>query len=436
MAESAWSNGEGAVRRFLEAGRRYKLWRWKHLWLIGRDLLGLGHGVLRDDRTHLEAVLQWIRRAQDVRRGRDDEGGVSAGWSIEDGWLPSYPETSGYLVETLVAAAFFLGDMDLKDRAHRILDWELSLQQKDGAFPGHFGEPGSRPVIFNTGQIVHGLLAGYLQLERSECLEAALRACHWMVSRQDADGCWRRSVHNDVPHTYNTRAAWALARTGWLTGDKTLIRAAERNLDWALTQQNAVGWFHSNAFVADRAPFTHTVAYAVRGLQESGMLLSCDRYVAAALRTSKVLVRLQRQDGSLAGTYDERWRPRGRYVCLTGVAQTAVIWKRWVQVGLDEDGSFAAAFEKALGYLKSRHRITGSGMPDDGGLAGSSPIWGAYARFEFPNWAAKFFADALLMKTADLVIPTDTSLQKSARACGPERAARIQEGGPAQAVVP
>jgi len=32
-----------------------------------------------------------------------------------------------------------------------------------------------------------------------------------------------------------------------------------------------------------------------------------------------------------------------------------------------------------------------------GGIAGSWPIWGAYSRFEFPNWAAKFFADALML---------------------------------------
>jgi hypothetical protein len=33
-----------------------------------------------------------------------------------------------------------------------------------------------------------------------------------------------------------------------------------------------------------------------------------------------------------------------------------------------------------------------------GGIAGSWPIWGAYSRFEFPNWAAKFFADALMLE--------------------------------------
>ena len=31
-----------------------------------------------------------------------------------------------------------------------------------------------------------------------------------------------------------------------------------------------------------------------------------------------------------------------------------------------------------------------------GGIAGSDPVWGDYLGFTYPNWAAKFTADALL----------------------------------------
>jgi hypothetical protein len=76
-----------------------------------------------------------------------------------------------------------------------MIDWELSIQHADGAFPGHFGEPGSQPVIFNTGQIMHGMLAGYLQLGRAECRESAVRAGQWLARQQDDDGCWRKFEH-------------------------------------------------------------------------------------------------------------------------------------------------------------------------------------------------------------------------------------------------
>ncbi len=258
---------------------RYKPWRPRHLRLIGRDLVGQGVQPESDHLDHLRAAIDWLCRAQDVRDDKPDRGGVSAGWSFEDGWLPSYPETSGYIVETFLAAAKVLDRPGLIDRAQRILDWELSIQGADGAFPGHFGEPGSQPVVFNTGQIMHGMLAGYVQLGRGECLEAAVRAGHWLARIQDPDGCWRAFEHNGVPHTYNTRATWALLATALLAGDAQLKVAAIRNLEWALAQQRESGWFANNAFVPSREPFTHTIAYAMRGFLECGVLLASDRYI-------------------------------------------------------------------------------------------------------------------------------------------------------------
>ena len=32
-----------------------------------------------------------------------------------------------------------------------------------------------------------------------------------------------------------------------------------------------------------------------------------------------------------------------------------------------------------------------------GGIPGSLPLWGSYAPFTYPSWAAKFFIDALLL---------------------------------------
>ncbi|RMF84507.1 MAG: hypothetical protein D6739_05820, partial [Nitrospirae bacterium] len=359
-----------------------------------------------------EAAVAWICRAQEVREGHGDAGGVSAGWSFADGWLPSYPETSGYIVETLLAAADLFGREGLRRRAARILDWELSLQRPDGAFPGHFGEPGSVPVVFNTGQIVHGLVTGYQHLGREDCLEAAVRAGRWLASFQDEDGCWRRNVHNGCPHTYNTRAAWAVAGAGVAAGEAALVRAARRNLDWALSQQRPSGWFATNAFVPDRDPFTHTIAYAIRGLLEGGVLLGEERFVAAALAAARPLAQRQRADGFLAGTFADGWRPTARYCCLTGLAQMAINWLRLAETAGEQ--GLAEAARRGLAYLKRCHRR--DGPPEvAGGLAGSRPLWGGYSRFEYPNWAPKFFADALLLDLgagAPLAGPSDRRLRR------------------------
>lgn len=391
--------------KMLAAPLRYRLWRPHHLRLILADMNGTGRQGVQDHRTHLGAVIDWLCHAQDRRNRRPDQGGVSAGWSFEDGWLPSYPETSGYIVETFLTAAKILERPELTERAGRILDWELAIQNPDGSFPGHFGEPGSQPVIFNTGQIMHGLVAGYLAFGHSRYLDASLRAGRWMLERQDADGCWRRSVHNGVPHTYNTRAAWALLRTGLIADNERLVAAAERNLRWALTQQTDSGWFATNAFTPDRSPFTHTIAYAVRGMLEGGLLLDNEEFVSAAARAAHGLADAQRVDGWLAGTYDDDWKPTASYCCLTGLAQTVIVWERLAKKGVGRDWS--AHIERGLRYLKSNHRLKGDGSPEDGGVAGSAPIWGDYSRFEYPNWAAKFFSDALMMNMSDIVVPSE-----------------------------
>jgi len=323
-----------------------------------------------------------------------DAGGVSAGWSFEDGWLPGYPEATGYIIETFIEAAQVLERPDLIGRAHRMIDWELGLQHADGTFPGHYGEPGSEPVIFNTGQIIHGLLAGYLRFGRQECLAAAVRASLWLVEKQDADGCWRRSQHNNIPHTYDTRASWALLRTGLVAQEPKLQIAAVRQLDWALHQQEDDGWFRNNAFKADAAPFTHTIAYAISGFLESGLLLGDERYWCAARKAARALAKIQRSDGWLAGAYSRNWRPRASYCCLTGVAQMTVNWALAVSCGAVE---FAHHARLALAYLKRHHRVAARDAVIRGGMAGSYPIWGAYERFCYPAWAAKFFADALML---------------------------------------
>jgi hypothetical protein len=382
---------------------RYKPWRFRHLRLIARDLPPVGHRHAHAHLDHLRAAIDWLCLAQDVRNQERDAGGVSAGWSFEDGWLPSYPETSGYIVETFIAAAKVLARPALVDRARRIVDWELSLQLPEGAFPGHFGEPGSQPVIFNTGQIMHGMLAGYRQLGRAECLESAVRAGHWLARHQDADGCWRKFEHNGVPHTYNTRGTWALLATAVIAGDAQLKDAAVRNLEWALAQQRPSGWFANNAFTPEREPFTHTIAYALRGFLECGLLLGSERYVGAAIKAASALAAVQRDDGWLAGTYGEDWVAGASYCCLTGVAQMSINWTRIAeQPGVSELRHNA---RRAIEFLKGQQRLDDPDPIIRGALAGSTPIWGRYSMFEFPNWAAKFFADALMMDLLNITIP-------------------------------
>jgi hypothetical protein len=387
------------IKKPITLAMRYKPWKPHHFRLIVKDLTSPENQPQFDHKTHLKAAIDWLCRAQDV----NSDGGVSAGWSFEDGWLPSYPETTGYIIETFLAAAKILQRDELVGRTCRMIDWELSLQQDDGAFPGHFGESGSHPVIFNTGQIMHGMVAGYIQLNRQDCLNAAIKAGYWLMNQQDDDGCWRKFVHNGIPHVYNTRATWALVSTALISGDNKLKESAIKNLDWALGMQTPSGWYQTNAFTLDQHPFTHTIAYAIRGLLESGVLLKEERYINSALLAARGMAKVLRQDGWLAGTYGDEWCPTASYCCLTGVAQMSLNWTRLAQGSDAQDLKEPA--RQAINYLKKQQKTDDKDDAVRGSIAGSSPIWGAYSRFEFPNWATKFFADAIMMDMTNEAIP-------------------------------
>jgi len=126
-------------------------------------------------------------------------------------------------------------------------------------------------------------------------------------------------------------------------------------------------------------------------------MLNSARLAAEALRNQL------KSNGWLAGTFDEQWKSRAYYCCLTGLAQTAIIWSRLYQ--LDGNPDWYEASKTALTYLKKNHRRTGNLQPEDGGIAGSAPIWGRYSMFEFPNWATKFFADLILINGFNRVVP-------------------------------
>jgi hypothetical protein len=79
--------------------------------------LGLGSDPGID--TTVAASLRWLARAQDCSASRD--GGVSRHYSLLTGWATSYPETTGYIVPTMLDNAPEFG-IDLRVRGKRMLD--------------------------------------------------------------------------------------------------------------------------------------------------------------------------------------------------------------------------------------------------------------------------------------------------------------------------
>ncbi len=156
----------------------------------GKDRLGLPPGDPPLDRCTAAAV-QWLCLAQD--RSTTADGGVARHYTIGRGWSSSYPETTGYIVPTLLEYGYRVDSPDLVARSRRMLDWLLSIQLPNGGFRGGVVDLTSPDAVtFNTGQILLGLAAGAHRFADGKYQAAMNRAAQWLVDTQDSDGCWRR----------------------------------------------------------------------------------------------------------------------------------------------------------------------------------------------------------------------------------------------------
>lgn len=305
-------------------------WRPSHLQLLVRQLVyrNRNAGAGFTDRDHLQAAAAWLARAQDVTRG----GGVCGRYLLRGGWISAYPETTGYLIPTFLALDRIAGVSGFRDRARRAVDFLLGLQHANGAFPaGEVHENTTRLSVFNSAQIVAGLLAWHEASGDERALDAAKKAGDWILSRQDSDGAWRRCVYDDVAGTYHAHAACWLAQLGKYLGVERYLNAARAHHDWVLEQVDPdTGWFGPSGFTErhhrDRIASTHTTAYALSGTLLISGILCCRTGHDAVERAAWSLARKLELWGWMPGMLDHEWRRRADYACLTRNAQLACRW--------------------------------------------------------------------------------------------------------------
>lgn len=340
------------------------------------------------------AAAAWLAHAQDNTASGDD--GVARHYSLVHGWSTSYPETTGYIVPTMLAVSDHLGEPRYRDRARRMLDWLVSIQLPDGGFQG--GPIDAQPVVpvtFNTGQILIGLASGVRAFDGaySEPMHAAAR---FLRDSQDADGCWRRHptpFAKAGDKAYETHVALGLFRAAAVARGHGYQQAGLRQVDWALSKQHDNGWVADCCLNDPQRPLTHTLGYFLRGVVEAYIASGDDRYLDAARRTADGLMTVQHPDGSVAGRLTADWRPAEAWVCLTGLSQVAECW--WLLSQFVGEAGYAAAAEKANGFVRRTMDLAGP-EAKRGGIKGSFPIDGDYGMYQYLNWAAKFTIDANL----------------------------------------
>lgn len=357
-----------------------------------------GRHAVVDAETHLREAAEWLARAQDIGQ----YGGVPAYYdAARRRWEASYPETTGYIIPTFYAYADRTGEARYAERATRMALWECSIQLDNGAVrAGTMAAPRAVPTVFNTGQVLFGWAVAFERTNEPRFARSLQRAADWLVSFQDDDGAWRRHGSPFATHpinTYNTRTALGLLEAARALDEPCYSHAARANFEWALTQMSHNGWLENNDLEDNRRPLTHTLGYALQALLEGGMRLGDTRFIDAARLALGHIASGQRRDGSLPGRFDDEWGAAVPWSCLTGDMQIAYAWLQLSR--LDDGPEWRTHAQRAIEFVQSTQDLATMEPERRGGIAGAYPWGGGYMTHRYPNWAAKFFMDALMLYT-------------------------------------
>lgn len=288
-------------------------------------------------------ALAWLRRHELAT------GGVA----VHSGNVGAYPEVTGYLVPTLL-------EYGERAMATRLVEWLICAQAGDGSYASEDGVP----HVFDTGQVLRGLLAGIPVVPQAR--DAAFRTARYLVS-QMVDGGARGfgpRYKGDIPETVHLYVLPALVRASEVLDDPELRQAALRCLDYYTAHPDFLATDH----------LTHFLAYEIEALIDLGR----------ADQARSVLERMasfQRSDGGVRGVGRRRW------VCSPGLAQLAICWYK---TGAHEPA------DRAMAWLERRQSSAG-------GFRGSYGLGAAYfPRLEL-SWAVKFYLDAHLLRVRSFI---------------------------------
>lgn len=341
-----------------------------------------------------EAALGWIARSQD----QVGSGGV--GDFRFQGWTPGYPEVTGYIIPTMFDWAERLGRDELRERALRMAEWELGIQQPGGGFESWYEGEGRPPVVFNTGQVIRGLVRAAAETGDERFLAGALRAGEWIIEGQEPDGSFSKGNYLGMTRVYDVYSTASLAQLAVASGDDRFGRAAIANAEFAISKQTPEGWFDlcDNVPAGNATPSTHTLGYTADGLIEIGATLGEPDLLTAGELTARALLAAVEPGGRLPGRFDRDWNPAAGYVVLTGSAQLGILLSG-IHAREPEPELLEGAWS-LLDFVAYCQRLNAVGANRRGAIAGSYPIWGRYVPLKYPSWATKFYLDQIRLLLA------------------------------------
>jgi uncharacterized protein YyaL (SSP411 family) len=289
------------------------------------------------------------------------------------------------------------GGLETRRMVQAAADWLITLQNPDGGIPAMGKTPGPS-LAFDTGMVLHGFTDLYLHNGETHAAAAARRCAQYLCATQQSDGSWS-NCYKGIPHAYHARISWPLLLFAETFDDAEARLCAIRNLDWVIGLQIENGYWEK-AFFTRRIPYanTHSLGYILEGLLEAYLLVGNPQWLASArLAADMLLPQAAKRAGFLPGYLNASWREVKilpfSFACLTGIAQIARAWLLLHKISGEEE--YLDAAHQALRYVSLFQDLETERLEIRGALPGSAPITGGYLPLQYPNWAVKFWMDAL-----------------------------------------
>ena len=272
-----------------------------------------------------------------------------------------YPEVTGYYIPTLIRWGY-------RELAIDYAKWLISIQHDDGSWYDTFDQ---MPYVFDTAQILKGLLAAYSIWPDENVKNAIIKGAMWLAGNIQHDGRFKAAdesiwkmpkAYSELIHLY---CLSPIREVGIQFSKLELLEMVDLSIDY-YKQNHMEEILHFDLL-------SHFYAYVMEALVDLGEL----ELAKAAMNN---IANFQTEDGAVPGYNNVHW------VCSTGLFQLALTWFR---VGDIERGNKAFSYACRL-------------QNESGGWYGSYPSVEDESNDYFAaseiSWAVKYFLDALYYK--------------------------------------
>ena len=371
----------------------------------------------KSDEVHLLMALEWLKYTHTSL----NEEGFPTKFNVryEFGLGPSYPETTGYTICTLLT--ILRHSNRLKTDAIAIsklvcnsYHYLLTCQLENGGFTGghrkmkNFGTPS----IFNTGQILLGLCDLYETLKdeafehKDEFKNVSLplleerirRAADFLSASISDNGAYKPEyTFSKSQRSYYSRSTYGLLRASVVLKEPRYAESAKKNFDWVVSNQNETGWIDFWGF-DDEWAVLHTISYTLRGLVEAYHHYQDEQLLTSVLNGISFITTFDRSRFShpeLIPSHFNRKKQFLNEMCVTGLSQLAIIIAKLP----DESKSMELneLFNRIVSQTKKLQCRGFSNPLMNGVMPASYPLGGKYQGYDLIEWGTKFFMDTLLL---------------------------------------